>query len=47
MDKEALTKMLDSALLTNEELAMSKEEWKTNFNDPFPEWNVGTNAIAS
>lgn len=47
IDKEALTKMLDSALLTNEELAMSKEEWKTNFNDPFPEWNVGNNAIAS
>ncbi|MFL2478641.1 MAG: zinc metallochaperone GTPase ZigA [Verrucomicrobiales bacterium] len=47
MDKEALTKMLDSALLTVEELAMDKEEWKTRFTDPFPEWNVGINAIAS
>ena len=47
MDKEALTKMLDSALLTVEELAMDKEEWKTRFTAPFPEWNVGINAIAS
>ena len=46
MDKKALTKMLDEALLTQEELAMDKEEWIKLFKDPFPEWNVGINASA-
>lgn len=41
MDQAALTAMLDEALLTNEELAMDKDEWKARFNDPFPEWNMG------
>ncbi|MGB0153441.1 MAG: zinc metallochaperone GTPase ZigA [Verrucomicrobiales bacterium] len=41
MDQEALTAMLDEALLTNEELAMEKDEWKARFTDPFPEWNMG------
>lgn len=45
MDREALTAMLDSALLTEEELAMDKEEWKERFVDPFPEWDVGVDAI--
>ena len=43
MDREALTDMLDEALLTEEELALGKEEWKKQFKDPFPEWNVGLN----
>lgn len=47
MDKEALTAMLDAALLTDEELAMEKHEWKARFTDPFPEWNMGINAIES
>jgi len=38
MDKEALTKMLDDCLLTEEEIAMGEEQWR-NFSDPFPEWN--------
>ena len=43
MDKESLIKMLDEALLTEEELAMNKEEWQASFNDPFPEWSFGAN----
>lgn len=45
MDQEALTEMLDSALLTEEELASEKDEWQARFSDPFPEWNVGINAM--
>ena len=41
MDQDALKAMLDEALLTNEELAMGKEEWSARFTDPFPEWNLG------
>ncbi|MEM9017780.1 MAG: zinc metallochaperone GTPase ZigA [Verrucomicrobiota bacterium] len=40
MDRKALTAMLDRALLTDEELAMEKDEWKMRFPDPFPEWNM-------
>ncbi len=40
MDKEALTAMLDQALLTEEELAIPREEWQTTFPDPFPEWGM-------
>ncbi|MCL4108419.1 UNVERIFIED_CONTAM: hypothetical protein GTU68_046112 [Idotea baltica] len=45
MDREALTEMLDVALLTEKELALEKEEWEARFTDPFPEWNVAINAI--
>lgn len=45
MDREALTAMLDSALLTPEELAMSRDEWKEQFPDPFPEWNLGSSEV--
>ena len=34
MDQEALTAMLDTALLTEEELAMDPKEWAEQFNDP-------------
>ena len=47
MDQEALTAMLDSALLTAEELATDKDKWKECFNDPFPEWNMGINTTES
>jgi len=47
MDREALTSMLDAALLTDEELAIEKDEWEARFHDPFPEWNMGINAIES
>jgi len=45
MDREALSAMLDSALLTEEELAMEKEEWKARFTDPFPEWDMMIDAM--
>ena len=47
MDREALTEMLDSALLTDKELQMEKEEWKELFNDPFPEWNMANDVTSS
>ena len=47
MDQEKLTAMLDRALLTEEELAMEKDEWKARFPDPFPEWNQGETAVES
>lgn len=40
MDQQALTDMLDSALLTPEELAIDKREWRERFPDPFPEWDM-------
>lgn len=47
MDREALTAMLDKALLTDEELAMDKDEWKARFHDPFPEWNMAIDATGT
>ena len=47
MDREALTEMLDSALLTEKELCMEKEEWQELFNDPFPEWSMANDATSS
>ncbi len=44
MDREALTAMLDRALLTGEELAMEVDEWPARFVDPFPEWKMRVNA---
>ena len=44
MDREALTAMLDAALLTEEELAMERDEWIARFTDPFPEWNMAIDA---
>ena len=40
MDREALTAMLDSCLLTAEELASDEREWHKRFSDPFPEWKM-------
>jgi len=47
MDREALIAMLDEALLTPEELATPEAEWADRFPDPFPEWNMGIDAIGS
>jgi len=38
MNQEFLTKMLDDCLLTDEEIAMGEEQWRT-FSDPFPQWD--------
>jgi G3E family GTPase len=39
MDKEALTSMLDKALLTDQEMEGGPEAWK-KFEDPFEEFNI-------
>jgi G3E family GTPase len=44
MDRDQLTAMLDSALLTPDEYAMDKEEWTARFADPFPEWRMAIDA---
>ncbi len=41
MDREALTKMLDDALLTTEEFNTPARKWENAFKDPFPKWNMG------
>ena len=38
LDQAALIKMLDDCLLTDEEIALGEEQWRS-FSDPFPEWN--------
>ncbi|MDF1813214.1 MAG: zinc metallochaperone GTPase ZigA [Verrucomicrobiales bacterium] len=45
MNKEQLVEMLDSALLTPEELAMDKEKW--DFPDPFPKWQMAADSSDS
>ena len=47
MDREALTAMLDEALLAEEKLAMEKDQWSALFPDPFPEWKMAIHAIES
>ena len=39
MNKEQLKRDFDSCLLTDEELALGEEGWKS-FPDPFPQWNL-------
>lgn len=46
LDREALTEMLDEAMLTNDEFAMDRDEWKARFQDPFPEWDVRIEDLA-
>lgn len=41
MDQEALIAMLDSCLLTDEELAIDEKQWQKTFKDPFPKWEKG------
>lgn len=38
IDKVEMSKKLESCLLTEEELALGPEAWKTAIKDPFPEW---------
>lgn len=40
MDRQALTRMLDEALMTEEELAVPEKKWPVKFADPFPEWRM-------
>lgn len=41
MDQEALTRMFDECLLTEEELATNERKWHKLFPDPFPRWKTG------
>ena len=43
MDREALTAMLDAALLTPGELAVPSKHWSRSFPDPFPVWGEAEN----
>ena len=47
MDQQALVAMLDECLLTEYELSSDETTWPLRFTDPFPEWQVGENAIES
>ena len=38
LDKDKITEALDNCLLTEEEVLLGKDYWKT-LNDPFPYWN--------
>ena len=40
MDREALTKMFDNALLTPDEFNTPAKKWENAFTDPFPEWKM-------
>lgn len=40
MDQQAITTMLDSCLLTDEEMALGPQGWAEAFDDPLPEWAV-------
>jgi hypothetical protein len=37
MDQSYLTEKFDSCLMTDDEIALGMEAWKT-LNDPFPKW---------
>jgi hypothetical protein len=39
MDKEHITKQFDACLLTDDEIALGMDAWKS-FNDPFPKWAI-------
>lgn len=39
-NKEEIMKELDKALLTDEEMKVSPQEWNTTFTDPFPKWDI-------
>ena len=38
-DKEEMIKNLDKALLTDDEMKLSIDEW-SEFEDPFPQWQI-------
>ena len=44
MDRDAISAKLDACLLTDEEMALGPEKWKTTFFDPFHEWVQGADA---
>lgn len=42
MDQQGLTALLDSCLLTEEELATDARKWHKTLSDPFPHWETST-----
>jgi len=47
LHRPTLEAMLDAALLTEEELAMEKDEWTARFHDPFPAWEMAIDATGT
>ena len=45
MDREALTAMFESCLLTRTELETDAKNWAKEFPDPFPKWEMGVKAF--
>jgi hypothetical protein len=45
MDREALTAMFESCLLTRAELETDAKNWVKEFPDPFPKWEMGVKAF--
>jgi G3E family GTPase len=45
MDREALTAMFESCLLTRAELETDAKNWGKEFPDPFPKWEMGVKAF--
>lgn len=45
MDREALTAMFESCLLTRAELESDAVLWPERFPDPFPKWEMGVKAF--
>ena len=45
MDRDALTAMFESCLLTRAELATDAKNWGKEFPDPFPKWEMGVKAF--
>lgn len=45
MDREALTAMFESCLLTRAEIASDAALWPDEFPDPFPKWEMGVKAF--
>ena len=42
MDQDAVTSKFDMCLLTDHEMALGPEVWRSRFNDPFPKWREVT-----
>mgnify|MGYP004360975987 FL=1 len=42
MDQDAVTSKFDMCLLTDDEMALGPEGWRSRFNDPFPKWREVT-----
>jgi hypothetical protein len=46
MDEARLRAMLESCLLTDEEMALGREAWSA-FADPIPHWQVASSSVVA